>query len=68
MSIVSALEGHTPLLTVQTKELLPRPNPVTPLLALEGVVEDPVPLRSVQVPEPTLGLVAAKVLTSLHIV
>jgi hypothetical protein len=58
---VSVVEEHGGLLIVQTNTVEPTPSPVTPDVGDEGVVTDPVPLTTVQVPVPTVGVFPASV-------
>ena len=60
--------GHTPLEIVQRNTFGPTPNPVNPLEGEEGVVIIPVPLISVHVPLPTVGVLPAKVVLSAQMV
>ena len=48
--------------------MAPIPNPVTPDVAELGVVTVPVPLTSVQIPVPIVGLLPANVAVVPHIV
>ena len=58
----SKLSLQTPLLIVQRKvALLPSGTPVTPLLALAGVVIVAVPLVNVHTPVPLAGALPANV-------
>ena len=57
--IIAAEEGHTPLEMVQSKTLLPIPNPVMVVFAKVGVVIAPLPDNKFQTPLPTAGTLAA---------
>src|SRR6266567_8861803 len=60
--VTSEVESvQVPLWIVQRKTFAPNPRPVTPDVGLLGVVIVPVPLTSVHVPVPTVGLLPARV-------
>jgi hypothetical protein len=58
--------GQAPLLIVQMKIFGPGPRPVIPLPGWDGFAMDPLPERSVQIPEPTAGVFPARVAESAH--
>lgn len=49
-------EGHVPFEMVQTNVFVPTVNPVTPEVGELGVVTDPPPEKTVQIPVPTIGV------------
>lgn len=64
-SFVDEVQGE--LLMVQRNTLSPTAKPVTPEVGEEGVVTVPLPLTSVQVPVPEVGVLPAKVaVVTLH--
>jgi hypothetical protein len=65
-SSVEDVQGE--LLIVHLKVLAPTPNPVTPEVALDGVVIVAVPETTVQVPVPLVAVLPAKVVLVAHMV
>ena len=65
---VSMELGQTPLEMVQVSKFTPGPRPVTLLVGLLGVVMVPGPETTDQVPVPTDGELAARVVEGLQIV
>ena len=49
------------MLIVQTNVFAPTESPVTPDVGLPGVVTDALPARTVQAPDPTVGVLPARV-------
>ncbi len=60
--------GHTPLLIVHSKTLLPTPKFTTPELGERGVMIIPGPLSTFHIPKPTLAVFAARVALVEHTV
>jgi hypothetical protein len=58
---VSGEDGHTPLLTVQTKEFTPTLKLVTPEVGEPGAVTEALPSITVHVPAPVVGVLPASV-------
>ncbi len=58
---VSFDDGQVPLLIVHTNEFAPTDNPVTPDVGELGVVTVALPAITVQVPDPTVGVLPARV-------
>jgi hypothetical protein len=65
-SSVDDVQGE--LLIVHLKVLAPTPNPVTPEVALVGVVIVAVPVTTLQVPVPAAGVLPARVVVVAHMV
>ena len=63
---VSLESGHTPLLIVHTKVLAPTVNPVTPEVGELGIVTVALPAITVHVPDPTDGVLPARVAVVAH--
>ena len=63
--MVEELVPQPPPLIVHCKTLIPRPNPVTELVANVGVVMVPVPDITDHVPAPLVGVLAAKTVVGL---
>ena len=58
---VSLDAGHVALVMIQTNVLAPTDNPVTPDVGSPGVVTVALPAMTVHVPDPTVGVLAARV-------
>ena len=58
---VSPDAGQDALVMVHTNVFAPMDNPVTPEVGELGVVTDALPMMTVHTPDPTVGVLAARV-------
>jgi len=67
LMVTSSFEDEQlPLEIVHLKVFAPDPNPVRPEVGLDGDVIVPDPLINVHIPEPTVGVLPAKVAVVAH--
>ena len=62
------LEPQAPLVIVQRKVLVPVLKPLTVVFGSLALANEPEPPTTDQLPEPLLGVLAAKVTLELHVV